>query len=77
MNSLFPNRSRRDLKLKFKKEERTNGYLITKALIEHATFDIEELTDTLKKEDDAKELAKEQERLEMEEAKKRTAEKRA
>lgn len=52
MNSLFPNRSRRDLKLKFKKEEKTNGFLINKALIEHTSFDIESLEETFRKEDE-------------------------
>lgn len=65
MLSLFPNRTRRDLKLKFKKEEKTNGFLINKALMEHTTFDIEELTKTLREEDEKRE----QERLEMERAK--------
>lgn len=65
MLSLFPNRTRRDLKLKFKKEEKTNGFLINKALMEHTTFDIEELTKTLREDDEKRE----QERLEMERAK--------
>lgn len=65
MLSLFPNRTRRDLKLKFKKEEKTNGFLINKALMEHTTFDIEELTKTLREEDEKRE----QERLELERAK--------
>lgn len=62
MNSLFPNRSRRDLKLKFKKEEKANGFLINKAIIEHSTFDIEELIETFRKEDEAR--AEEQRKLE-------------
>lgn len=70
MNSLFPNRSRRDLKLKFKKEEKTNGFLINKALMEHATFDVDELTKTLKAEDDKRE----EERLELERAKEKALE---
>lgn len=65
MLSLFPNRTRRDLKSKFKKEEKTNGFLINKALMEHTTFDIEELTKTLREDDEKRE----QERLEMERAK--------
>lgn len=43
MLNLFPNRSRRDLKLKFKKEERSNPQLIDKALLKHNTFDLDEL----------------------------------
>lgn len=43
MLNLFPNRSRRDLKLKFKKEERNNPGLIDKALLKHNTFDLDEL----------------------------------
>lgn len=43
MLNLFPNRSRRDLKLKFKKEERNNPQLIDKALLKHNTFDLDEL----------------------------------
>lgn len=43
MLTLFPNRSRRDLKLKFKKEERINPGLINKALLHPNRFDIDEL----------------------------------
>lgn len=43
MLTLFPNRSRRDLKLKFKKEERINPSLINKALLHPNRFDIDEL----------------------------------
>lgn len=55
MNSLFPKRSRRDLKLKFKKEEKTNGFLVNKALIEHTSFDIGQLEETFRKEEEEKE----------------------
>ncbi|CAO1380566.1 unnamed protein product [Diamesa tonsa] len=43
MLNLFPNRTRRDLKLKFKKEEKSNGALINKALLHPNMFDIDEL----------------------------------
>lgn len=43
MLSLFPQRTRRDLKLKFKKEEKLNASLINKALLNPKAFNIEEL----------------------------------
>lgn len=43
MLQLFPNRTRRDLKLKFKKEEKHNMALINKALLHPKEFNIEEL----------------------------------
>ncbi|KAK7871488.1 hypothetical protein R5R35_010208 [Gryllus longicercus] len=43
MQSLFPSRSRVDLKSKFKKEERINGHLIEKALRFPSLFDLSEL----------------------------------
>lgn len=52
MLNLFPNRTRRDLKLKFKKEEKNNSQLIDKALLKFNTFDIEELQRELEKEDE-------------------------
>ncbi|XP_017047970.2 transcription factor TFIIIB component B'' [Drosophila ficusphila] len=51
MCQMFPNRSRRDLKLKYKKEERTNGQLINKALLYPKAFNIQELKDQLEEED--------------------------
>lgn len=59
MLNLFPNRSRRDLKLKFKKEERSNPILIDKALLKHNTFDLEELQRQLDSEEEAKKKAQE------------------
>lgn len=47
MLQLFPERSRRDLKLKFKKEEKNNMALIDKALMHPKTFDIDELKQSL------------------------------
>lgn len=43
MMTLFPNRNRRDLKLKFKREEKINENLIKKALLYPKAFDIMEL----------------------------------
>ncbi|XP_075150174.1 transcription factor TFIIIB component B'' homolog Bdp1 [Haematobia irritans] len=51
MVPLFPNRTRRDLKLKFKKEERINGHLINKALLYPKKFNIEELKKQIEEED--------------------------
>lgn len=50
MLTLFPNRSRRDLKLKFKKEERINPHLINKALLHPNRFDIDELKQDFERE---------------------------
>lgn len=61
MVPLFPNRSRRDLKLKFKKEERINGSLINKALLYPKNFDIEELKKLIEEEE--KQREEETERL--------------
>uniref|UniRef100_A0A1A9UXL6 Myb-like domain-containing protein n=1 Tax=Glossina austeni TaxID=7395 RepID=A0A1A9UXL6_GLOAU len=52
MVSLFPNRTRRDLKLKFKKEERINGALINKALLHPKQFNIEELRQQVEAEEE-------------------------
>lgn len=43
MLTYFPQRTRRDLKLKFKKEERINAGLINKALLNYKEFDTDEL----------------------------------
>lgn len=43
MKPYFRTRTRRELKLKFKKEERLNPNLINKALSEPLDFDISEL----------------------------------
>lgn len=51
MLNLFPNRTRRDLKLKFKKEEKNNPGLVDKALLKFNSFDIEELQRELEKEE--------------------------
>ncbi|KAG4067568.1 hypothetical protein HA402_005340 [Bradysia odoriphaga] len=69
MLMLFPNRSRRDLKLKFKKEEKTNLALINKALLHPKEFNIDELKVDLEREE--KEL--EQKKREWEELKQKHA----
>lgn len=51
MLSLFPYRNRRELKFKFKKEEKLNGHLINKALLFPKEFDIDELQAEFDKED--------------------------
>jgi len=51
MLQLFPNRNRRDLKIKFKKEEKTNGHLIDKALLYPKEFDIDALRREFEEED--------------------------
>lgn len=43
MSELFPGRNRRELKLKFKKEERMNRALIDRAIMQPIRFNIEEL----------------------------------
>ncbi|XP_058820147.1 uncharacterized protein LOC131682579 [Topomyia yanbarensis] len=62
MIQLFPNRSRRDLKLKFKKEERLNLMLVNKALLYPKEFNIEELKQQFQQEDEEIERQREQER---------------
>lgn len=70
MLQLFPNRTRRDLKIKFKKEERSNGHLIDKALCNPKAFDVESLRRDFEKED--AERAEKQARIDEETEKKRT-----
>lgn len=50
MVSLFPGRTRRDLKVKFKKEERLNQHLIDKALTNPNEFYLEDLEEQARKE---------------------------
>lgn len=47
MQSLFPNRTRQEMKLKFKKEEKINRSLVEKALEFHQEFDTEILENSL------------------------------
>lgn len=56
MLNLFPNRCRRDLKLKFKKEERNNPQLIDKALLKHNIFDLDELQRELDQEEEERKI---------------------
>lgn len=62
MIQLFPNRTRRDLKLKFKKEERLNLKLVNKALLFPKEFNIEELSKQFQEEDEEIERQREEER---------------
>uniref|UniRef100_U5EM50 Putative neuroproteinsis n=1 Tax=Corethrella appendiculata TaxID=1370023 RepID=U5EM50_9DIPT len=63
MLQLFPNRTRRDLKLKFKKEEKINLALVNKALLQPRDFNIDELKKEL---DDEEEEMKKQKELQSE-----------
>jgi len=47
MQTLFPNRTRQEIKQKYKKEERVNRHLIEKALKYHQEFDTEMLKEQL------------------------------
>ncbi|XP_053979088.1 transcription factor TFIIIB component B'' homolog [Hylaeus volcanicus] len=47
MKSVFPNRTRQEIKLKFKKEEKINRNLVEKALAYHQEFNIEMLEKSL------------------------------
>lgn len=49
MVKLFPSRTRRELKMKFKKEERINHALIDKAVLEPVQFDMRDLEADLEK----------------------------
>lgn len=71
MLHLFPTRNRRDLKLKFKKEEKINLGLINKALLNPKAFNIDELKDELAKDEEIElqrkaALAAERERIKQE-----------
>ncbi|PNF19462.1 hypothetical protein B7P43_G02346 [Cryptotermes secundus] len=58
MQSIFPKRTRRDLKIKFKKEDRTNRFLVEKALRYPLDFDLTELEKDLEKEEEEERQAK-------------------
>lgn len=47
MQTLFPNRTRQEIKQKYKKEERVNRHLVEKALKYHQEFDTEMLEEQL------------------------------
>ncbi|GJQ79163.1 hypothetical protein Trydic_g5413 [Trypoxylus dichotomus] len=51
MCELFPNRTRRELKMKFKKEERLNQALVNKAVMQPCEFDMTELRKDLELEE--------------------------
>ncbi|KAH8274023.1 hypothetical protein KR044_008104 [Drosophila immigrans] len=57
MCQMFPKRTRRELKLKYKREERMNGPLINKALLYPKAFNIQELKEQLEQEDQQREEA--------------------
>lgn len=59
MIQLFPKRNRRELKLKFKKEEKINPGLINKALLCPKTFNIDELEQDFKHDEEIERLAAE------------------
>lgn len=58
MLTLFPKRTRRDLKLKFKREEKYNLSLINKALLHPKQFNIDDLKIELEREEEADEVRK-------------------
>ena len=49
MQLIFPKRTRQDLKIKYKKEDRTNRYLVEKALLHPLDFDLTDLQKELGK----------------------------
>lgn len=51
MCELFPNRVRRELKIKFKKEEKLNRQLVDKALMQPCHFDFEDLKNEMEMEE--------------------------
>ncbi|KAH0815757.1 hypothetical protein GEV33_007033 [Tenebrio molitor] len=76
MCELFPRRSRRELKMKFKKEERVNKALVDKAIMQPCGFDFNDFkheVDMEEKELEELEKQKERERQLKKEAKKRKA----
>uniref|UniRef100_A0A182KFQ9 Transcription factor TFIIIB component B'' Myb domain-containing protein n=1 Tax=Anopheles christyi TaxID=43041 RepID=A0A182KFQ9_9DIPT len=61
MLTMFQQRSRRDLKLKFKKEERINLNLVNKALLHPNEFNVDELRQQFAEEDEQIEKQREEE----------------
>ena len=49
MESVLPTRSRQEIKIKFKREEKTNRKLVEKALTDHQEFNVETLKKDLGK----------------------------
>ncbi|CAH0392056.1 unnamed protein product [Bemisia tabaci] len=74
MQSIFPERTRHDLKRKFKKEERTNRELLDKALSASAEFDVDMLEQDIKRDTERAEM---QRKAKEEEARKKKEEKEA
>uniref|UniRef100_A0AAG5DT44 Myb-like domain-containing protein n=1 Tax=Anopheles atroparvus TaxID=41427 RepID=A0AAG5DT44_ANOAO len=68
MLTLFPYRSRRDLKLKFKKEERLNLQLVNKALQYPKQFKLDELKQQFAQEDEELERIKEEQQRRAQES---------
>lgn len=66
MLAYFKNRTRRDLKLKFKKEEKINQTLIDKVLANPCTFDLDELQKMLDKDQEILRQQEEEKRKERE-----------
>lgn len=60
MLPLFPNRSRKDLKSKFKREEKLNLDLVNKALMHPKQFNIDELRGEFETEEKELERLKEE-----------------
>ncbi|XP_015436530.1 PREDICTED: transcription factor TFIIIB component B'' homolog [Dufourea novaeangliae] len=76
MQSLFPNRTRQEIKMKFKKEEKINRNLIEKVLEYHQEFDIELLEKSLATfEDSEKEHSNAQEKQKHKGSKEKTLKK--
>uniref|UniRef100_A0A182PJG3 Transcription factor TFIIIB component B'' Myb domain-containing protein n=1 Tax=Anopheles epiroticus TaxID=199890 RepID=A0A182PJG3_9DIPT len=68
MLTLFPQRSRRDLKLKFKKEERINLNLVNKALCHPNEFNVDDLRQQFAEEDEQLEKQRQEEQQRKQEA---------
>ncbi|XP_061720400.1 uncharacterized protein LOC133527415 [Cydia pomonella] len=68
MAPLFPDRNRRDLKIKFKKEERLNGAQVDKALRSQTAWDAVGLEDVFSREREAAARRAEAEREQLQEA---------
>ncbi|CAH2009156.1 unnamed protein product [Acanthoscelides obtectus] len=76
MTDLFPNRSRRELKLKFVKEEKTNRALIDRALMQPCKFDYADLKREVEFEEKEQEEIRRQQEEENRRKKERNVERR-
>lgn len=72
MQSLFPNRTRQEIKLKFKKEEKINRNLVEKALAHHQEFNTEVLEQSIASEKEKYFNAQEKQKQQRAREKKRT-----